>query len=175
MKRLFAFIVFSLMSVMMMVAQRITGHVSDAKSGEAAPFVNVFYEGTREGVQTDIDGNFSISYRAGRKLTVSCVGYETYSVKPAAGEKLDIRLQPLDLSFGEAKVVGKKTKYSRKNNPAVELMKKVIAAKKYQDLKQHDYYKVEQYNKLNFALADVTPKVFEEGKFKRMPFLKEHV
>ena len=79
MKRLFAFIVFSLMSVMMMVAQRITGHVSDAKSGEAAPFVNVFYEGTREGVQTDIDGNFSISYRAGRKLTVSCVGYETYS------------------------------------------------------------------------------------------------
>ena len=175
MKRLFAFIVFSLMSVMMMVAQRITGHVSDAKSGEAAPFVNVFYEGTREGVQTDIDGNFSISYRAGRKLTVSCVGYETYSVKPAAGEKLDIRLQPLDLSFGEAKVVGKKTKYSRKNNPAVELMKKVIAAKKYQDLKQHDYYKVEQYNKLNFALADVTPKVFEEGKFKRMPFLKDHV
>ena len=175
MKRLFAFIIFSLIPVMMMVAQRITGHVSDAKSGEAAPFVNVFYEGTREGVQTDIDGNFSISYRSGRKLTVSCVGYETFSVQPEANAKLDIKLQPLDLSFGEAKVVGKKTKYSRKNNPAVEFMKKVIEAKKYQDLKQHDYYKVEQYNKLNFALADVTPKVFEEGKFKRMPFLKEHV
>lgn len=175
MKRLLSIILLSLSVVLQMAAQRISGHVTDAKTGEAAPFVNVFYEGTREGVQTDLDGNFSLPFRSGKKLTVSCVGYETFTVKPTAGAALDIKLEPLDLSFGEAKVVGKKTKYSRKNNPAVEFMRKVIEAKKFQNLKQHEYYNIEQYNKLNFALADVTPKVFEEGKFKRMPFLKEHV
>ncbi len=175
MKRILSLVLLSLSVVLQMAAQRIAGNVYDAKTGEAAPFVNVFYEGTREGVQTDLEGHFSLAYRAGKKLTVSCVGYETYSVKPTPGEALNIKLQPLDLSFGEATVTAKKTKYSRKNNPAVELMRKVIAAKKFQDLKQHDYYNIEQYNKLNFALADVTPKVFEEGKFKRMPFLKEHV
>lgn len=175
MKRLFSFYILLFIAVLQVAAQKITGHVSDAKSGEAAPFVNVFYEGTKIGTQTDIDGNFTIAFRSNQVLTVSCVGYESYTMRLKSTDKLDIKLNPMELSFGEAKVVGKKNKYSRKNNPAVELMKHVIENKKFQSLKQHDFYSVEQYNKLNFALADVTPKVFEEGKFKRMPFLKEHV
>ena len=176
MKKLFSIILLLLCFTLQVAAQRITGRVTDIKTGEPAPFVNVFYEGTRVGVQTDIDGYYSIAYRQGGKLTVSCVGYESAVAKPKhPGEVIDIKLKSMDFSFAEAKVVGKKEKYSRKNNPAVDLMRQVIANKKNQDLKQHDYYTVEQYNKLNFALADVTPKVFEEGQFKRMPFLKEHV
>lgn len=156
------------------VAQRITGRIVDSQTGEGVAFANVVYDGAKSGVQTDVDGNFTIAYH-NSKLMFSCVGYEVQSVKPKPGENLNIKLKSINLSFNEAKVVAKKEKYSRKNNPAVELMRKVIEAKKRQDLKQHDFYKIEQYNKLNFALADVTPKVFEEGHFKRMPFLKEHV
>lgn len=174
MKRLLS-LIFLLCTLITATAQRITGTVTDAKTGEAAPFVNIFYEGTKTGVQSDLDGKYSINFRAGQKLTVSCVGYETFTTKVTKAGPLDIKIKPLDISFGEAKVVGKKEKYSRKNNPAVDLMREVIARKKFQSLKSHDFYTVEQYNKLNFALADVTPKVFEEGKFKRMPFLKEHV
>ena len=175
MKRLYTLLILLLCVVVQVAAQRITGHVVDAKTGDPAPFVNVYYEGTKTGVQTDIDGRYSIAFRAGAKLSASCVGYETFTTKVQQAGELDIRLAPMDFSFNEAKVVGRKEKYTRKNNPAVELMRKVIENKKNQDLKQHDFYSVEQYNKLNFALADVTPKVFEEGQFKRMPFLKEHV
>lgn len=174
MKKLFTLFLLVLCAAFNVAAQRITGSITDSKTGEPVPFANVVYEGAKTGVQSDADGNYSIAFH-NAKLTISCVGYEPFSFRPKAGDKVDVKLKPNDFSFGEAKVVGKKEKYSRKDNPAVELMRKVIAAKKNSDLKQHDYYTVEQYNKLNFALADVTPKVFEEGKFKRMPFLKEHV
>lgn len=157
-----------------LAAQHISGKITDAKTGETVPFVNVVYDGAKTGVQSDGEGNYTIAYH-GAKLTFSSVGYESVTVKPKLGEPLDIKLMPSDYSFGEIKISVKKEKYSRKNNPAVDFMRKVIDAKKFQDLRHHDFYSVEQYNKLNFALADVTPKVFEEGKFKSMPFLKEHV
>lgn len=48
-------------------------------------------------------------------------------------------------------------KYSRKNNPAVELMKKVIAAKKLSNLENHDYYRYDKYEKLTLAANELTP------------------
>lgn len=175
MKQLYTFIFFFLLGITAGMAQRLTGLVVDAKTGEAVPFANVFYEGGRAGVQTDTEGRFSIVYRKGARLSVSSVGYETFSTRPGGNAEMSVKLTPVDLGLGEATVVGKKTKYSRKNNPAVEFMRKVIAAKKGHDLKQHDFYSVQQYNKLSFALSDVTPRIFEEGLYKRMPFLKEHV
>ena len=52
---------------------------------------------------------------------------------------------------------GKRGKYSRKDNPAVELMKRVIAAKKKTNLGNHDYYQYNKYQKLTLAFNDVTP------------------
>ena len=86
-----------------------------------------------------------------------------------------MRLKPADFAVGTAVVQAKRSKYSRKNNPAVILMEKVIAAKKAGDLRNRDFYSFEKYNKLTFALSDITPEFFEEGGIKRMPFLKEHV
>lgn len=157
-------------------AQRVVGRVVDDATGENIPFANLFYKGTGAGGQSDADGRFSIPYVGSAPLLVSSVGYKSASLRPTrTGDSLIVRLKAADLGLGQAVVKAKRTKYSRKNNPAVEFMRKVIAAKKNSDLKQHDYYAVQQYNKLNFALSDVTPRVFEDGQFKRMPFLKDHV
>ena len=75
----------------------------------------------------------------------------------------------------QATVKGKRVKYSRKENPAVELMRKVIAAKKHTDINQKDFYRYDKYEKITFSLNEFTQKVLEEGSFKRMPFLKNHV
>lgn len=155
-------------------AQHITGIVTDAATGEPLPFVNVRHSDGR-GMQTAADGSFRLPFRAG-KLQISFIGYETQSVAVRQAGSYDVKLKPVDLSFNEAVVTGHRTKYSRKNNPAVELMRKVIAAKRHSALSaNHDYYSRDRYSKLTLALNDVTEKVFEEGKFKRMPFLKEHV
>ena len=54
-------------------------------------------------------------------------------------------------------------------------MKKVIEAKKQSNLREHDYYSYEKYNKTVLAFSDVNEKSFEEGFFKRFPFLKDHI
>lgn len=155
-------------------AQNVTGVVTDAKTGEPVPFANVRYE-SGTGTQTDVDGKFSLAPKAG-KIYISMIGYDTQSFRIREAQHLNVKLKPNDLAFGEAVVAGHKGKYSRKNNPAVELMRKVIAAKGTSDLTaRHDYYSIEKYSKLVLALNEVTDKVFEEGKFKNMPFLKDHV
>ena len=55
----------------------------------------------------------------------------------------------------EVTVSSKRQKYSRKNNPAVELMRKVIAAKKSHDIHNHDYFRYDRYQKVMLAVNDV--------------------
>ena len=169
---LFFLLIFPALSA---IAQSITGTVVDFKTGEAIPFVNIVYEGEKTIVQTDADGKFSVPSRAGR-LRFSNIGYESQTLRVAAGARnLKVRLKAIESSLQEAVVTGHRGKYSRKNNPAVELMKKVIAAKKSSDLKAHDYLTIDKYSKLTLAVNEVSDKIFEEDRFKKMPFLKEHV
>lgn len=159
---------------MAMAQQTLSGTVVDSKTGEKLPFVNVVYT-SGGGTQTDFDGHFSLPFRAGR-LRFSVIGYETKTVAvKTAGDSLVFKIDAMEKSLGTAEVTGKKTKYSRKNNPAVELMRRVIAAKKSSDLHHHDYYSIDKYSKITFAFNEVTDKIFEEGKFKKFPFLKDHV
>ncbi|MDD6123121.1 MAG: DUF5686 family protein [Bacteroidales bacterium] len=153
----------------------LSGTVVDAKTGETIPFVNVVYT-NGGGTQTDLNGKFKLPFRVGR-LRLSVIGYETKTVNvKTAGDSLVYKIEPLETSLGSAVVTaGKKKKYSRKNNPAVELMKKVIAAKQQSDLHSHDYFSINKYSKITFAVNEVTEKVFEDGNFKRFPFLKDHV
>lgn len=176
MKRLLLLLTLLLAAISAALAQnKLNGSVVDAKTGEKIPFAYVVYV-NGGGTQTDLDGNFSLPFKPG-KLRLSVLGYETRTVvvKDCA-DTLVFKLKSMDRSLNTAEVVvGKKQKYSRKNNPAVELMRKVIAAKKESDLHQHDYYSIDKYSKLTFALNEVTDKVFEDGQFKRLPFLKDHV
>ncbi len=173
MKQRFCLVVFGLMTVLSALAQHITGTVTDSKTGELLPFANVVIEGGGA-TRTDENGRYTIAFKAG-KMTVSMIGYGSKTVRVSSAGVYDVKLVDLSRQFGEAVVTGKRGKYSRKNNPAVELMKRVIAAKKKSDLRQHDYYSVDRYSKMTFAFNEVTDQVFEDGKFKKFPFLKEHV
>lgn len=164
-----------LISAVTMKAQHITGVVTDAKTGEKLAFANVVYEKSGIHAQTNTEGYYKLPFQDGR-IRVSVIGYETKTVRVRTEGTYHVRLTPTHNTLGEAVVSAKKRgKYSRKNNPAVELMKKVIDAKKKSDLKQHDYYTIDKYSKTTFAFNEVSDQIFEEGKFKNMPFLKEHV
>lgn len=159
------------------VAQTVSGIVVDAKSGSPLPFVNVYYEGKGVGAATDENGNFSVPYRKGWNiLTISSVGFKKMEI-PISGpiENLKVRLEVNSQTIKGISIKGKRKKYDRKNNPAVELMRKVIAAKKHSDLRRHDYFSYQKYEKRTFALNEFTEKVFDDEHFKKLPFLKERV
>lgn len=177
----YAFLVLTLAVLAMQgnyaVAQTISGIVVDAKSGSPLPFVNVYYEGKGVGAATDENGNFSVPYRKGWNiLTISSVGFKKMEI-PISGpiENLKVRLEVNSQTIKGVSIKGKRKKYDRKNNPAVELMRKVIAAKKHSDLRRHDYFSYQKYEKRTFALNEFTEKVFDDEHFKKLPFLKERV
>ena len=67
MQRLILFILFALSALTVCIAQKITGKVTDYKSGEALAYVNVHYDGTTIGVNTDAEGHYSIKKMVGKK------------------------------------------------------------------------------------------------------------
>lgn len=157
-------------------AQRITGTVTDRETGEPLGWVQVYYQDQKgSGMPTKMDGKYSMPYRKGKTLCFSMMGYETQCFPIDQAGKLDVQLGSQTQDIGEVEVTRKRTRYSRKDNPAVELMKKVIAAKQKTDLHEKDFFSYRKYQKLTFSLNEVTEKVFEEGEFRRMPFLKDHV
>lgn len=171
--RCLLFLFFIIIEAFNLCAQNITGTVTDEKTGAALPFVNVFYDGGH-GVQTDSAGHYSLPKKNG-KLYFSLIGYVSKSFVIKEATRLDVALSVDNIELGVAVVKSKKTKYSRKNNPAVIMMQKVIAAKKKSNLSVHPYYSYNKYQKLTFALNEISDKVFEEGGLKKVPFLKEHV
>ena len=66
-------------------------------------------------------------------------------------------------------------KYSRKDNPAVELMRRVIAAKKQTHLENHDFYQYDKYQKVTMAINNLTPDELEGSMFKKAPWLLDQV
>ena len=61
-------------------AQTVTGTIT---GDDDLPVVgaSVVVDNAKTGVSTDLDGNFSINAKIGQKLTISCVGYLSKTVK----------------------------------------------------------------------------------------------
>ena len=159
-------------------AQKVSGIVVDAQSGQGLPFVYVFFDGKGVGAMSDINGNFTVPYHKGwTQLSFSSVGFKKKIVTisgPMNG--LTVKLDMDALVIKGVSVKGKRKKYNRKDNPAVELMRKVIEAKKDYDLrKSHDYFSYQKYVKRTLAFNDFTEKALNDEHFKKMPFLKNRV
>lgn len=174
-----SFLLFLLLGCCISVStQNIQGVVTDSLTNDPIPYLSVFYEGKGVGSITDNDGHYKVETRKGwNKLTFSAVGYVTKVVNiiPGVTKNLNVRMRPDDIMLDEVVVKPKREKYSRKNNPAVELMKKVIAHKNNNKLSENDYYQYNKYQKITMSLNDVTPEMLEKGMYKKMPFLKDQI
>ncbi|MBQ7425975.1 MAG: carboxypeptidase-like regulatory domain-containing protein [Prevotella sp.] len=157
--------------------QMLTGAITDAQTGEAIPFASVQYKGHNLGIVSNIEGHYSIARHQGWVLSFSAVGYVTTTVMVNHGVKgtYNIKLKPDNTLLKEVTVKAKRGRYSRKNNPAVEMMKKVIAAKKKTHLDNHDYYQYNKYQKLTLALNNITPALLDSPKYKKKQWLIDQV
>ena len=158
-------------------AQTLTGHILDAQTGDTIPFASCIYRGHGVAVASDINGHFTIARHQGWPLTFSAVGYQqqTIIVDNKTSAYMRIRLRPDNKMLKEVTVKSKRQRYSRKNNPAVELMRKVVAAKKRTDLSNHDFYQYNKYQKLTLALNDITPAMLDSGRLAKKQWLLNQI
>ena len=158
-------------------AQMITGVVVDGESGDTIPHPALQYSGERKAVAGDAAGRFTIPRLNDEYLTVSAVGYKTLRILIGANTpgEMRITLKPDTKRLKGVTVNARRGKYSRKNNPAVELMKRVIAAKKRTDLDNRDYYQYNKYQKLTLAINDISPEEIEHEKTKNRQWLLNQI
>ena len=156
---------------------QLRGYIIDEATGDSIPYASAIYRGHNVAVASNINGQFTIARHEGWVLTFSAVGYVSKSITITASTKqnFNVKLKPDTKALKEVVVKTKRKRYSRKNNPAVELMKKVVEAKKRTDLDNRDYYQYNKYQKLTLALNDITPEKLEDPKMKKKPWLKDQV
>lgn len=159
------------------VLSQIKGEITD-EDGYPIPNASAIYKGHHTAVVSDLSGRFSIARHDGWELTFSSVGFKSQTVKVDAKtpSELKIVLKENSKSLDEVVIRTKKERYTRKNNPAVELMRRVIAAKKRTRLEEnHDFYQYNKYQKLVFSLNDINPEDIVNGKYKKQPWIIDQI
>ena len=157
---------------------QITGQIVDATDGYPIPYASALYRGNKVAVSSNAEGKFTIERHNGWRLTVSSVGYipQVINITRQTPDNLIIRLKPDTRQLQEVTIQSKRsTRYSRRNNPAVELMRKVIAAKKKTNLKNHDYYQYNNYQKIMLGLNDLQGVDLTSGMFKKHQWLIDQI
>ena len=92
----------------------VTGNVTDASNGEPVPFASVHEKGTMNGVNTDVDGQYSITVSKDAILVFSSIGYNSVEIavegKAQVNCDLPVDAETLDnavvVGYGSAKKVG---------------------------------------------------------------------
>ena len=177
MLRKYLVLLFTAWLTMPLMAQKLTGVIVDDNDGEYIPYASAVYRGNHVMVSSDAQGKFSIDRHNGWKLTFSAVGYQPLTIEVSEKTKSPMRitLKPEKNQLENVTVRGKRNRYSRKDNPAVELMRRVIAAKKKTHLDNHDFYQYNKYEKLTLAFNDLTPKDLENGIFGKKQWVLDQM
>lgn len=156
---------------------QIRGVVIDAEKGDTILYPSATYRGHHIAVSGNAMGEYSIERHNGWQLTFTAVGYKprTITINASTPDVLNVKLKPDTRQLAEVVVKSKRAHYSRKNNPAVELMKRVIAAKKRTNLENHDYLSYTKYQKLTLAINDITPADIDSGFIGKHKWLLDQV
>lgn len=170
-RKLFAALVLLITFSVNVLGQKITGVILDASTGDSLSLAGVTYKERKVSTIADLDGKFTIARINGATLSFSCMGYkeEKVNITKATPSRLTIKLKPDTKELNEVVIKAERKRYVRKDNPAVELMKRVIEAKKESRLENHDYFMYNKYQKLSMSLNDYKVKELDStdvGKVK---------
>lgn len=173
------FLLFSILSCISVFSQtKVTtfrGIVKDSVSQEVIPSVTISFDGTSTGVLSDENGEFSVNNWINKtEVVISILGYKTKRINIPEGRitTSEVLLQKDHLQLKEIVIKPQKEKYSKKNNPAVELIKQVIANKHINYITDKEYYNRKEYERILFALNDFKP---DQPQFKKFKFLSNYI
>ena len=156
---------------------KVHGKITDASTKKAIPYVSVRIKNSANGSSSDSNGNFSFYSPINKQdtLVVSSLGYaEEYIAITRTSMPLKIKLKPADYDLPEVVIKPEKEKYSKKNNPAVDLVRRIIEQRNDNSPLNKEFYSCERHEKLNIALNDFDT---EKGNpfGKKFKFVEEYI
>ncbi len=165
---------FLFVSSVLLGQTKVGGKVTD-EFDEPIAFANVIFKNSKEGVITDENGNFYFESKENYStLVVSYVGFEKkeISLKPGLNSGLKIQLK----SGTELKEVVIYTgKTSKKNNPAIDILRKIWERRRKNGLKMFKQYEYDKYEKVEFDLNTIDSAFMNSKVFKGMEFVFDQI
>lgn len=156
----------------------VKGRVLDNSTGEGLQGAHVVTLDSLVGGVTDRGGYFSISIADSvRSLEFSMIGYETKTQRVGRGGDLRVRLRPSANNLHTVMVsAGRSRKrYSRHENPALDLARQVIAHKDSNSMAAFEYYACHRYAKTNLAFDEFHPNFERNWLWKHFPFAEDYI
>lgn len=138
----------------------VSGQVTDASTGEPVPFASVFFQNSKIGTETDLDGKYSISsYYATDSLVVRASGYQpqVVSVVKDQAQVLNFRLETITQDIDEVVITAPDEK------PSTILHRRIVRNKPINNKEKLGAYEYETYNKIQLDLNNLGEK-FEDRK-----------
>ncbi|HEY0045354.1 MAG TPA: DUF5686 family protein [Flavobacterium sp.] len=164
-----------LFTVSFLFAQtKVSGIVVDV-SNQPIPFANVQFKNSNEGIVTNEDGRFYIeSAITQTALIVSYSGFTEREVTLSKQVIYDLKIQ---LKEGEQlkEVVVFSGKTSKKNNPAIDILRKIWARKRSNGLYMFNQYQMEKYEKVEFDMNTIDSAFMKKKIFRGMEFIFNQV
>ncbi|NNC51058.1 MAG: carboxypeptidase-like regulatory domain-containing protein [Flaviramulus sp.] len=154
---------------------KVSGHVYD-DFNEPISFANVIFKGSTQGTITNEDGKFYLeSDQTWNTLTVSFIGYETLIIPLDKKVNYNLKFILKEEAAQLDAVVIVSGKQSKKNNPAIDLLRKIWAHKRSNGLKQFKQYEYDKYEKVEFDINTIDSALIKSKLFRGMEFVFNEV
>jgi hypothetical protein len=153
---------------------KVSGIVVD-KSNLPIPFANVVFKNSSEGIVTNEDGIFYLeSANTYKTLVVSSIGFSEKEITLDKLINYDFKIQ-LNEQESLKEVVVYTGKTSKKNNPALDILRKIWEKKRKNGLYLFNQYQMEKYEKVEFDINSIDSAYRKQKIFKGMEFIFDHV
>lgn len=153
---------------------KVSGVIVDTKN-QPISYANIIFKGSNEGTVSDENGKFYLeSAKSYTAIVAAFVGYTnkeitldkavTYNMKVVlSGEQV---LQEVVIYNG---------KTSKKNNPALRILRKIWERKRKNGLRMFDQYQYQKYEKVEFDLNTIDSAFMKQKVFKGMEFVFKRI
>ncbi|MEO9894456.1 DUF5686 family protein [Aurantibacter sp.] len=140
--------------------------------GEPVAFANVLFKNSTEGTITNDNGRFYMeSDNTYETLIVSFLGFKTQEIQLSQKVTYEMEIKMEDETEQLNEVILISGKQSKKNNPAVEILKKIWAKKRENGVRKFNQYAFNKYEKIEFDLNTIDSALMKKKIFKGLEFV----
>tara|TARA_R110000787_G_scaffold183014_1_gene294996 strand:- start:6574 stop:9063 length:2490 start_codon:yes stop_codon:yes gene_type:complete len=154
---------------------KVSGEIKD-EFGDPIAFSNVFFKDSNVGTITNENGRFYLESDDNYPTVVfSFIGYATLELdlEKKSNFKMVIVLKEESAALDEVVIFS--GKQSKKNNPAIDILRKIWENRRENGVKKFDQYSYNKYEKLEFDLNTIDSNLIKSRTFRGMEFIFDQV
>ncbi|GAA3513817.1 DUF5686 family protein [Aquimarina addita] len=169
-------VLFFVIGISFLSAQtKVSGYVYDSNK-QSVPFANIVFVNSTIGTITDENGKFYMeSDQNHSSLKVSFIGFETKIIELTKRTTYEMEITLEEEAAALDAVVIYKGKTSKKNNPALDILRKIWENRRENGVKKFKQYAYDKYEKLEFDLNTIDSALINSRVFNGMEFIFEDI